>query len=270
MDTAVPSLTEALAVDVRREHRRPIVDATVHPGYDVFTIPHGGYLAALAGSAVLAATEQPDLFTITVHYLRKAAEGRLRFEIDLVGGSRRFTTVHARGTQDGEAVLSVLASVGDRSEMEGPTWRRREPWVPDEAALASPPDSDEMPFESPNIAKRFAARPEQSSFAFATGEITGDTTIRARLDIDDPDQLTALIACDVTPPAVWNALGAQGWVPTIELTAHVRDRPAAGPLTVVTSTDHVSHGFLEEDAVVHDAEGRLVVQSRQLARWTGA
>lgn len=281
MGATVPSLTEALAVDVRREHGRFIVDAAVHPGYDVFTIPHGGYLAALAGSAVLAATGQPDLFTITVHYLRKAAEGPLRFEVDLVGGSRRFTTVHARGTQDGEAVLAVLASVGDRSQLEGPTWRRSEPWVPDEAALAPPPDSDGLPgertsagasaarFEVPNIAKRFASRPERSSFAFANGEVTGDATIRARLDIDDPDQLSALIACDVTPPAVWNALGAKGWVPTIELTAHVRDRPAPGPLTVVATTDHVSHGFLDEDAVVHDAEGRLVVQSRQLARWTG-
>lgn len=281
MDTTIPSLAEALAVDVHREHGRHVVDATVHPGYDVFTIPHGGYLAGLAGSAVLAATEQPDLFTITVHYLRKAAEGPLRFELDLIGGSRRFTTVHARGTQDGEAVLAVLASVGDRSQMEGPTWRRREPWVPDEAALAPSPDGDGLPgerasagefaarFEPPNIARRFALRPERSSFAFATGDVTGDATIRARLDLDEPDQLAALMACDVTPPAVWNALGAQGWVPTIELTAHVRNRPAPGPLTVVTNTDHVSHGFLEEDAVVHDAEGRLVVQSRQLARWTG-
>lgn len=273
MDTAaphVPSLAEALAVDVHRGDDRHVVDATVHPGYDVFTIPHGGYLAALAGSAVLAAAEQPDLFTITVHYLRKATEGPLRFEVDLIGGSRRFTTAHARATQEGAAVLAVLASVGDRSQMGGPMWRRSEPWVPDEAALAPPADSEGLPFEPPNIAKRFATRPEQSSLAFATGEVTGDATIRARVDVDEPDQLAALIACDVTPPAVWNALGAAGWVPTIELTAHVRDRPVPGPLTVVASTDHVSHGFLQEDAVVHDAEGRLIVQSRQLARWTGA
>lgn len=269
MDTAAPSLTDALAVAVRREHGRHVVDATVHPGYDVFAIPHGGYLAALAGSAVLAVTEQPDLFTITVHYLRKASEGPLRFDVDLVGGSRRFTTVHARATQDGEAVLAVLASVGDRSQMDGPTWRRSEPWVPDEAALAPPAGGDGLPFEPPNIAKRFALRPERASLAFATGEVTGDATLRAHMGVDEPDQLAAIVACDVTPPAVWNALGPEGWVPTVELTAHVRDRPAPGPLTVVASTDHVSHGFLEEDAVVHDAEGRLVVQSRQLARWTG-
>lgn len=268
--TDVPSLADALAVDIHREHGRHTVDATVHAGYDMFTTPHGGYLAALAGSAVLAAAEQPDLFTITVHYLRKATEGPVRFEVDLVGGSRRFTTAHARATQDGEAVLAVLASVGDRTALEGPSWQRTEPWDAHAAQLVPPAGSDGLPFEPPNIAKRFALRPDVPSFAFASGEVTGDATQRARIEIDEPDQLAALIACDITPPAVWNALGAEGWVPTLELTAHVRVRPAPGPLTVVATTDHVTDGFLEEDAVVHDAEGKLVVQSRQLARWTGA
>lgn len=266
----VPSLAEALAVEVHREHDRQVVDATVHAGYDVFTIPHGGYLAALAGSAVLAASEQPDLFTVTVHYLRKATEGPLRFEVDVVGGSRRFTTVHARATQDGAPVLAVLASVGDRTVMEGPSWRRTEPWDADAVELAPPAGTDGLPFDPPNIAKHFGLRPDVPSFAFTTGEVTGDATLRARMEVEEPDQLAALIACDITPPAVWNALGPQGWVPTVELTAHVRARPAPGPLSVVATTDHVTDGFLEEDAVVHDADGQLVVQSRQLARWTGA
>lgn len=268
--TTVP-LADAVAASVQeRGDRRTVVATEVHPGWDVFTIPHGGYLAALAGSAVLAATEQPDIFTITTHFLRKAAEGPLRFEVDHVGGSRRFTSVHARGIQDGEVVLSVLASVGDRSDMAGPSWRRAEPWIARAEDLAPPAGTDGLPFEPPNVAKRFALRPDQPSFAFATGEVTGDATLRARMEVDEPDQLAALIACDVTPPAVWNALGAEGWVPTIELTAHVRARPVAGPLTVVASTDHVTDGFLDEDALVHDSGGRLVVQSRQLARWTGA
>ena len=270
MTAGIPSLADALAVEVHRDGGRRVVDATVHPGHDVYTIPHGGYLAALAGNAVLAASGQPDLFTITTHFLRKATEGSLRFEVDIVGGSRRFTTVQARATQDGEPVLAVMASVGDRTSMTGPHWRRRAPWSAEEGALAPPAGSDDATFPAPNIAARFRLRPERRSFSFATGEVTGDATLRARLDLEAPDQLAAIVACDVTPPAVWNALGMEGWVPTIELTAHVRARPAPGPLTVVATTDHVSDGFLDEDALVHDSAGTLVVQSRQLARWTGA
>jgi hypothetical protein len=48
----------------------------------------------------------------------------------------------------------------------------------------------------------------------------------------------------------------------------VRARTGVGPLSVRATSRHVTDGFLEEDALVHDAEGRLMVQSRQLARWT--
>ena len=41
-------------------------------------------------------------------------------------------------------------------------------------------------------------------------------------------------------------------------------------MTVEASTRHVADGFLDEDALVLDADGRLVCQSRQLARWTEA
>lgn len=41
-------------------------------------------------------------------------------------------------------------------------------------------------------------------------------------------------------------------------------------MSVVATTDHVTDGFLDEDALVHDSTGTLIVQSRQLARWTGA
>jgi hypothetical protein len=47
---------------------------------------------------------------------------------------------------------------------------------------------------------------------------------------------------------------------------HVRVAPAAGWLRVVHSSRNVAGGLLEEDAEVWDSAGRLVAQSRQLAR----
>lgn len=56
------------------------------------------------------------------------------------------------------------------------------------------------------------------------------------------------------------------WVPTLELTVHVRARPAAGPLRVRFSTRALMDGYLEEDGELWDADVRLVAMSRQLAR----
>jgi acyl-CoA thioesterase len=54
-------------------------------------------------------------------------------------------------------------------------------------------------------------------------------------------------------------------VPTLELTAHVRARPAPGLLACDVRTRFVSAGFLEVDGEYWDSTGTLVAQSRQLA-----
>ncbi len=74
-----------------------------------------------------------------------------------------------------------------------------------------------------------------------------------------------LFALDALPPVTFD-LGLPGWAPTVELTAHVRGDPAPGWLLVRHETRHVAGGHFEEDAAVWDATGRLVAQSRQLAR----
>jgi hypothetical protein len=270
MDTGPTTFDEALAL-------HPDGDALigrVAPGWDVFGIPHGGYLLALTGKAVLAATGAPDLFTVTTHYLRKARHEPIRFEVRRVGGSRRLTSVTAVATQGEDVVLSAMASVGDRTTISGPSWRRHEPWDPRTAQLTPRAGTPEMlaaggGLRTPEIATRAGERLDVATLGFAAGTPDGTGELRAVVEGLPADQVGALLACDATPPAAWNALGTSGWVPTVELTAHVRARTGTGPLAVTASTRHVGDGFLDEDALVHDGQGRLMVQSRQLARWTG-
>lgn len=256
------SIEQALAV-----HRASanLIEALVCPGWDIFGIPHGGYLAGLAGAAVLEATGKPDIFSITIHYLRKAAEGPMSFVVEPVGESRRFTSVRATAMQGDRAVLSISASLGDRDAFSGPQWAASPPWNPREANL-----SPVAPPGLPAVTERMRLRVDLDTTAFITGERRETAELRATVEPSRIDQLAALIACDITAPAAWNVLGREGWVPTVELTAHVRNRPAPGPLGIDVRTTQIDGGFLEEDALVHDAEGRLIVQSRQLACWTGA
>ena len=74
-----------------------------------------------------------------------------------------------------------------------------------------------------------------------------------------------LVAVDAFPPTIFNTDFPVAWAPTVELTAHVRARPAAGWLRCAFSTRFVTGGFIEEDGEVWDTTGTLVAQSRQLA-----
>ena len=80
-----------------------------------------------------------------------------------------------------------------------------------------------------------------------------------------PDAYLLAFAVDALPPVVFG-LGAFGWAPTVELTWHMRAVPADGPLRVAARCRHVGGGWFDEEAEVWDSVGRLVAQSRQIAR----
>jgi Thioesterase-like superfamily len=79
-----------------------------------------------------------------------------------------------------------------------------------------------------------------------------------------PDILFALMCGDLTVPTAF-AVGRRGWAPTVQLTAYVRGLPADGWLRVVSTTTQIGQDWFDEDATVVDADGRIIVQTRQLA-----
>ena len=109
---------------------------------------------------------------------------------------------------------------------------------------------------------------DPATLGWALGAPSGKGEMRAWFglaDGRDADPLSLLLAVDALPPTAFE-LGLSGWVPTVELTVHIRCRPAPGPLRVSITTRNLAGGFLEEDAEVWDSADRLVAQSRQLAR----
>ena len=100
------------------------------------------------------------------------------------------------------------------------------------------------------------------------GEPSGRGVLQAwfrLVDDREPDPISLLTVVDALPPVTFD-LGRMGWAPTMELTAHVRGLPAPGWLVVRHETRNVAGGMFEEDCEVWDSAGRLVAQSRQLAR----
>ncbi|KAA0101921.1 thioesterase family protein [Mycolicibacterium sp. P1-18] len=79
-----------------------------------------------------------------------------------------------------------------------------------------------------------------------------------------PDVLFALLCGDVSAP-VTLGVNRSGWAPTVQLTAYLRGMPADGWLRVMCTTMQIGREWFDEDHVVVDCEGRIIVQSRQLA-----
>ena len=55
------------------------------------------------------------------------------------------------------------------------------------------------------------------------------------------------MVCDAFPPAVFHLDMPPGWVPTGELTVHVRGVPAPGPVSCVFRSQFVQGGCFNED-----------------------
>jgi acyl-CoA thioesterase len=79
----------------------------------------------------------------------------------------------------------------------------------------------------------------------------------------DADTLSLAPMLDGAPPAVME-LGEYA-SSTVELTAHIRARPAPGWLACRVMTRYMLGGYHEEDFELWDSTGTLVAQGRQLA-----
>jgi len=73
-----------------------------------------------------------------------------------------------------------------------------------------------------------------------------------------------VLFADAFPPSLFGSLGVVGWVPTIELTVHVRRRPAPGWILGRFATRDLGGDRMIEDGQLWDETGALVARSRQL------
>jgi acyl-CoA thioesterase len=237
--------------------------------WSIGAAPNGGYLMAVAARAVLDASAHPDPLTVTGHYLRPPAVGPTVVEVERVRAGRMISTFTARLRQrDGEAAWFAVATT-DIAAADGPTKVDAAPPdlpPPDECVPRRPvPMPGGLPIA---IGDRFDLRFAPGEPGWAYGRPSGVPEVRGWLRLADgrePDPLLCLVAVDSLPPTVFE-LGLSGWVPTIEMTVHVRARPAPGWLRVAIRSRALQSGFVEEDAEVWDADGTLVAMSRQLAR----
>jgi len=103
---------------------------------------------------------------------------------------------------------------------------------------------------------------------FRLGEPTGRAEVAGWFAFSDSQPIGAialLFVADAFPPPVFNTTLPVAWVPTLELTVHVRGVPSPGPLRCVYRSRFIQGGLVEEDGEMWDSRGVLAAQSRQLS-----
>jgi acyl-CoA thioesterase len=270
----------AVAV-VRRDgtdESRVVFDAMVNPGWDIMGNANGGYLLAIVGRALSEATGRPDCVTSTTHYLSPCPAEPVVIEVDVVRSGRRFATATAamRLADSGREIVRTMATLGDLgNDPGGPTMMFGESPARKGAEDSVFPRFEDCLAASGSTINDFAhlhqflgTRLDPRAARFREGVKSGEPMMRGWFEFRDDrpiDSLALMLAADAFPPAVFNVDLPSAWVPTVEMTVHVRAVPAPGPIACEFSTRFVQNGLLEEDGVMWDSAGTLVAQSRQLA-----
>lgn len=265
-----------------RDGEGGVYDAELGEGWRIGGGVNGGVLLAIAGRALAAEfgtaggdrPSHPDPLAISAYYLTPGVPGPATVRTSVVRRGRAVSTGQVSLLQDdgrgGEVErVRFLATYGDLASVDGDLTTSAQPPdlpPPDRcvSAAQAPPDF----LKHASLLQRLDMRLDPATTGWAMGQPSGNGVIRGWLRMADgrePDPLMLLLAVDALPPVAFE-LGLPGWTPTLELTAHVRARPAPGWLRVNLTNRTLAGGFLEEDAEVWDSEGRLVALSRQLAR----
>lgn len=264
-------LDEDSALEVIGPHR---FRTNITDRWSIGTAPNGGYLAVITTKSIGQVLGRPHPFSVTTHFLSTAKPGPAEVEVEVIRAGRGHATGQARLLQEGKEILRTIAVFGDLAAVGGPTHVTVAP--PD----LPPPDACERGRAGPTTALSIADRVDVAMRPGAVSWMPGpdgkprphseravlDGWVRLR-DGAEPDPTSLVFFADAFPPPVLNLSSVRTpWVPTLELTVHVRAIPAPGFLAARFTTRALIDGYLEEDGELWDSQGKLVALSRQLAR----
>ncbi|TDC09814.1 thioesterase family protein [Nonomuraea longispora] len=258
--TKFDEATQAIRVDDNT------YDVCLDPGYGIGGPLNGGYLLAVIMRAAAQASPFDHPVTTSAQFLKAPVPGPAQIVIEPLKVGR--TAAFARATLVQDGVAQIASSVTTA------TLHGAEPVYAAEAPFAMPGMDDCVPLPHPKPESGMMLNAQMEvlfdppTIGWLKGEPSGRPESRAYFRMaepQDPDPYVLALAVDALPPVVFSA-GARGWAPTVDLTLHLRALPAPGWLTVLCGGRLVSDGWFDEEAEVRDSTGRLVAQSRQLAR----
>jgi len=243
--------------------------ATVSDRWSINTTPDGGYLMALLAGAVLKTSHQEGLSILTANFIARSQPGPAELVAENMGASRHFDRWQVSLFQEGVEKIRAMVTLSDGTPDR--TVARYEKTAP---ALAPPGDCvqfGQMPgytlFDNLDV----LLDPDCADW------IAGDRGERAELrgwikfkDDRSFDVPALLLVADAFPPPIFVTQGMVAWVPTLEMSVNIRNRPQTRWLKCVFRTRFLNGGMVEEDGEIWDESGELAAISRQVAQYRRA
>ena len=231
--------------------------------------PNGGYLVSIVlGAISKLSKEHPDPLSVTTHYLRPGIPGEpCEVNVEVIRRGRSMTTARGQLIQVGKTRLEVLCAFGnlENASANKPLVTLQAPQIP--PPQECPERSGEAQGVDLPIMNRIEIRVNPETIPDVEGTPPGRAEVSGWIRFRDQsaaDSVSAVMFTDAFPPALFGLLGVIGWVPTIELTVHVRQRPATPWLLGRFVTDDLQGERMIESGALWDEQGALVAQSRQL------
>jgi acyl-CoA thioesterase len=224
--------------------------------------PLGGYLLAVCVKALEEEMSHPDPICLSAMFMRPTAEGPAELWTEPIRVGGKLASCQASLHQAGHETMRVLAIFSDFDQAGGRTL------LLTKTPILTPPYGSLEPFPAGagvEIADHVEYRTSER-IGWYEGAAGGKSEVEFWMRFREarPYDAPALaFFVDAAAPIVLE-LGERG-SKTIELTVHLRTRPAAGWLACRASTRHIMNGFHEEDFEIWDSAGLLVAQARQLA-----
>ena len=242
-------------------------EAELTDDWSIGGVANGGYSMATAARALSESLDHKDPLSITGHYLSRVEPGKALLEIEKLNIGKSVSTALLKFIQGGEERIRFTSCFTDFGKSKGDTLREVEApdFPPIEECKAMPYKEGFTPVLEKQIDRKFTPH----------SDWWDEDRPRARACLDayyawpggeDIDLFSVIFFLDTMSPPIFNRLGSRGWVPSLELTIHLKQSPSPGPLRMRGKTDFITSGFLEEDDEIWDSEGNLIGQARQMAK----
>jgi acyl-CoA thioesterase len=223
---------------------------------------NGGYALSPVLRALRTVGGHPDPISVTTHFLRPVQGGGAAIvRTEMIRAGRSVSVATGTLHHDGHDRLVVNSVFGDLASTDDAVIAVPAPPLPspdDCVARDGGPQGVDLPITS-RVEVRVA--PERAH------RISDDAVMEGWIRFVDgtpPSTMSLPLFADAFPPSLFARFGRVGWVPTIELTVHVRRRPAAGWIQARLECDDLSGGRMIETGTLWDSTGRVVARSRQL------